>query len=118
MSLEIIPADNFTIHELVDLYNQTRVDYLVPMPMNEERLAEYIHTFDIDLHASGVARTDDGQVLGLSMLGARPPWAWITRLGVILYYPSQRCRGCLDGFHANPRADPGHGRNPPGSYQE
>lgn len=83
MSLEIIPADNFTVRELVDLYNQTRVDYLVPMPMNEARLAEYIQAFDIDLHTSGVARTDDGQVLGLSMLGVRPPWAWITRLGVL-----------------------------------
>ena len=83
MSVEIILADNFTIQELVDLYNQTRVDYLVPMPMNEERLAEYIRAFDIDLSASGVARAGDGQVLGLSMLGVRPPWAWITRLGVI-----------------------------------
>ena len=83
MSIEIIPADHFTIHELVDLYNQTRVDYLVPMPMNEERLTEYIQVFDIDLNSSGVARTDDGHVLGLSMLGVRQPWAWITRLGVI-----------------------------------
>ena len=83
MSLEIIPADNFTVRELVDLYNQTRVDYLVPMPMNEGRLAEYIQAFDIDLNTSGVARTDDGQVLGLGMLGVRPPWAWITRLGVL-----------------------------------
>ena len=40
MSIEIIPADRFTVQELVDLYNQTRVDYLVPMPMNAERLAE------------------------------------------------------------------------------
>jgi ribosomal protein S18 acetylase RimI-like enzyme len=83
MSVEIIPADHFTVQELVDLYNQTRVDYLVPMPMNAERLAEYIHLFDINLKLSSVARTDDGQVLGLSMLGVRPPWAWITRLGVL-----------------------------------
>lgn len=83
MSIKIIPADKFTIQELVELYNQTRVDYLVPMPMNEERLAEYIQTFDVDLRLSCVARTDEGQVLGLSMLGARPPLAWITRLGVL-----------------------------------
>ena len=83
MSIEIIPANKFTIQELVELYNQTRVDYLVPMPMNEERLAEYIHTFDVDLSLSCVARTGDGQALGLSMLGARPPLAWITRLGVL-----------------------------------
>lgn len=83
MSIEIISASHFTVQELVQLYNQTRVDYLVPMPMNEKRLAEYIHTFDVDLSLSCVARTEDGQVLGLCMLGIRPPLAWITRLGVL-----------------------------------
>ena len=90
MSIEIIPADHFTIQELVELYNQTRVDYLVPMPMNVERLAEYIRDFDVDLKSSYVARAGDGQVLGLGMLGIRPPWAWITRLGVL---PANRRHG-------------------------
>ena len=51
MTIEILPADHFTVQELTDLYNQTRVDYLVPMPMNSDRLNEYIHDFDIDLSA-------------------------------------------------------------------
>jgi ribosomal protein S18 acetylase RimI-like enzyme len=83
MSIELIPADRFTIQELTELYNQTRVDYLVPMPMNAERLAAYVHDFDIDLTHSCVARAADGQVLGLSMLGLRQGCAWITRLGVL-----------------------------------
>jgi len=83
MTLGIIPATQFTIQELTDLYNQTRVDYLVPMPMNVDRLAEYIRDFDVDLTGSCVARADDGQVLGLGMLGVRENRAWITRLGVI-----------------------------------
>jgi ribosomal protein S18 acetylase RimI-like enzyme len=84
MSVEIISADHFTIQELTDLYNQTRVDYLVPMPMNADRLAEYVSDFDVDLRYSCVARDDDdGQVLGLSMLGIRNDIAWITRLGVL-----------------------------------
>jgi ribosomal protein S18 acetylase RimI-like enzyme len=90
MTIEIVPADRFTIPELTDLYNQTRVDYLVPMPMNAERLAEYVHDFDIDLRQSCVARGADGQVLGLSMLGIRCQRAWITRLGVL---PSARRTG-------------------------
>jgi ribosomal protein S18 acetylase RimI-like enzyme len=90
MTVEIIPADRFTMQELADLYNQTRVDYLVPMPMNAERLGEYVHDFDVDLHHSCVARSDDGQVLGLSMLGFRRETAWITRLGVL---PSARRTG-------------------------
>jgi ribosomal protein S18 acetylase RimI-like enzyme len=83
MTVELISAAKFTIQELTDLYNQTRVDYLVPMPMSVDRLAEYIHDFDVDLTCSGVARADDGQVLGLGMLGIRENRAWITRLGVL-----------------------------------
>ena len=83
MTIELIPAAQFTIHELTDLYNQTRVDYLVPMPMNPDRLAEYIRDFDVDLSCSCVARAENGQILGLGMLGVRDNRAWITRLGVL-----------------------------------
>jgi ribosomal protein S18 acetylase RimI-like enzyme len=83
MTIEIIPADRYTIQELTDLYNQTRVDYLVPMPMNADRLKEYVHDFDVDLHHSCVAHAEDSEVLGLSMLGFRNETAWITRLGVL-----------------------------------
>jgi len=88
--MEIIPADRFTLQELTELYNQTRVDYLVPMPMNADRLNEYVHDFDVDLHESCVARDANGQVLGLSMLGFRKQIAWITRLGVL---PASRRTG-------------------------
>ena len=90
MTMEIISADRFTIQELTELYNQTRVDYMVPMPMNPDRLNEYVNDFDVDLHQSCVARNADGKVLGLSMLGFRYQTAWITRLGVL---PSTRRTG-------------------------
>jgi ribosomal protein S18 acetylase RimI-like enzyme len=90
MRIELIPATKFTVQELADLYNQTRVDYLVPMPMNAGRLAEYIHDYDVDLSMSCVARGSDGQVLGLGMLGVRGGTAWITRLGVL---PASRRHG-------------------------
>lgn len=90
MSIEIIPADRYSIQELTDLYNQTRVDYLVPMPMNADRLSEYVHDFSVDLRQSCVARDANGNVLGLSMLGIRQDIAWITRLGVL---PSTRRTG-------------------------
>ena len=89
MTIELISAAKFTIQELTDLYNQTRVDYLVPMPMSAERLAEYIRDFDVDLARSCVARAAHGQVLGLGMLGVRDDKAWITRLGCPLILP--RC---------------------------
>jgi ribosomal protein S18 acetylase RimI-like enzyme len=67
---------------LTAIYNQTRVDYLVPMPMNAARLAEYIGNYDVDLERSLVAMDEEG-MRGVAMLGVRAGRAWITRLGVI-----------------------------------
>ena len=80
--IALIPASAFTYEELTDAYNHTRVDYIVPMPMNAARLREYVQTYDIDMDASTVA-VDGSEILGLSMLGIREGRAWITRLGVI-----------------------------------
>ncbi len=87
--VQLLPASSFSIHQLVAAYNQTRVDYLVPMPMNAARLAEYIRIYDVDLDHSWVA-VDGDQILGLAMLGVRPGRTWITRLGVL---PVKRRRG-------------------------
>ncbi|HLF26632.1 MAG TPA: GNAT family N-acetyltransferase [Anaerolineae bacterium] len=86
---QLVPARAFRIEQLTVAYNQTRVDYLVPMPMNAARLAEYIHTYDVDLDRSVVALAAD-QILGLGMLGVRQDRVWLTRLGVL---PVQRRRG-------------------------
>ncbi len=80
--IKLIPASHFTVAQLTAIYNQTRVDYMVPMPMNEARLVEYITTYDVDLEHSLVA-SQDGQMLGVAMLGIRKDRAWLTRLGVI-----------------------------------
>jgi ribosomal protein S18 acetylase RimI-like enzyme len=78
----LVPASAFSIEQLTAAYNQTRVDYLVPMPMNAARLADYIRLYDVDLDQSLVA-VDKDTVLGLAMLGVRPGCAWVTRLGVL-----------------------------------
>ncbi|MBW8012800.1 MAG: GNAT family N-acetyltransferase [Chloroflexi bacterium] len=80
--LKLVPTSEFTFEELADAYNQTRVDYMVPMPMNAERLAEYVHVYDVDLEKSYVAINSE-QTLGLCMLGLRPGISWITRLGIL-----------------------------------
>jgi ribosomal protein S18 acetylase RimI-like enzyme len=81
-AIKLIPTSHFTIDDLVEIYNQTRVDYMVPMPMNAARLAEYISAYDVDLERSFVA-VQDGEMLGVAMLGLREDRAWITRLGVL-----------------------------------
>ena len=78
----LVPASKFTVAALTDAYNRSRVDYIVPMPMNVARLQAYIDTYDVDLTRSVVAMDGD-DILGLAMLGTRPGHTWITRLGVL-----------------------------------
>jgi ribosomal protein S18 acetylase RimI-like enzyme len=80
--ITVVPASQFTFEELTEAYNQTRVDYIVPMPMNAARLREYVHNYDVDMDASAVA-VDGDHILGLAMLGVRPGHTWITRLGIL-----------------------------------
>ncbi|MBN1248033.1 MAG: GNAT family N-acetyltransferase [Anaerolineae bacterium] len=79
---ELVPASAYTVEALTDAYNQTRVDYIVPMPMNPARLQAYIDDYGVDLDRSVVAR-DGADILGLAMLGRRSRRTWITRLGVL-----------------------------------
>jgi len=89
-AIKLIPASHFTFEQLTAIYNQTRVDYMVPMPMNAARLAEYVATYDVKLDHSLVAATPGGEMLGVAMLGLRAGRAWLTRLGVI---PNTRRNG-------------------------
>lgn len=88
-SIKLVPASRYTIDDLTAIYNQTRVDYLIPMPMNAARLAEYVQSYDVNLDHSMVA-SEDGQLRGVAMLGVRAERTWVTRLGVI---PSTRRGG-------------------------
>jgi ribosomal protein S18 acetylase RimI-like enzyme len=82
-AIKLVPASHFNYEQLAAIYNQTRVDYMVPMPMNAARLAEYVKTYDVNQDYSMVATTQDGEMLGVIMLGLREGRAWVTRLGVI-----------------------------------
>jgi len=96
VDIKLIPASRFTLDELTGIYNQTRVDYMVPMPMNTARLAEYISVYDVDLEHSFVAVQED-VMRGVAMLGVREDRAWITRLGVI---PTTRRTGVGEALMA------------------
>ncbi|HAY83524.1 MAG TPA: hypothetical protein DCY42_00995 [Chloroflexi bacterium] len=81
MTFRLVPANQFKLEQLVAVYNQTRQDYMVPMPMSATRLEEYIRIYDIDLAQSLVA-IDGDDLIGLGMLGIRGHRSWITRLGL------------------------------------
>lgn len=97
-SVLLYPASSFTLEELTDIYNQARMDYIVPMPMNPARLKEYINIYNVVLEYSAVARLD-GQILGLSMLGVRPGHTWVTRLGVLPVQRRHGAGGALMRYH-------------------
>lgn len=80
--ITLMSAAAFSMESLATAYNQTRVDYIVPMPMNAARLAAYMRLYDVDVAASVVA-LDGDTIVGLAMLGVRSGRAWITRLGVL-----------------------------------
>ena len=82
--METLSADRFTLEELTEAYNQTRIDYVVPMPMNVAKMQEYARVYDVSLPHSAVVIEDD-LILGLGMLGVRQDRCWITRLGVLPY---------------------------------
>lgn len=88
-NIPMVPASKFTFDDLAAFYNETRVDYLVPMPMSPLRLEEYVRDYDVDLKRSVIAMRG-GRVMGLGMLGLRGCQAWVTRLGVM---PLVRRRG-------------------------
>jgi ribosomal protein S18 acetylase RimI-like enzyme len=88
-NIRLVPASQFSIEQLTEAYNHTRVDYMVPMPMNAARLASYVRVYDVNMERSWVA-VDGSQILGLAMLGVRPGRSWVTRLGVL---PDRRRRG-------------------------
>src|SRR5687768_4361711 len=88
--MTLISAGNYDWDALTALYNHTRSDYLVPMQMTPDRMAEYARIYDVSLDHSFVALDDSSEQVGIGMLSLRPGRAWITRLGVL---PSQRGKG-------------------------
>lgn len=89
MTVQITRASEYSPQQLVDIYNQTRADYLVPMPMQVADWEEYVHVYDIALDGSFIAYLDE-EPAGLNLLGLRGDQGWVTRLGVA---PHARRRG-------------------------
>ncbi len=83
-TLELGAASRLDIEALTAVYNESRRDFMIPMPMSAGRMRDYIRAYDIDLGRSLVAfDADTGRGLGLALLGMRPERSWISRLGVL-----------------------------------
>ncbi|MDZ4770030.1 MAG: GNAT family N-acetyltransferase [Chloroflexota bacterium] len=82
-SATYLPAAHYSYDQLAELYNQARTDYIVPMPMNGRRMAEYVRMYDVRLDESLIARDPSGADAGICMMGVRDRRVWVTRLGII-----------------------------------
>jgi len=87
-----VPASRYDFEQLAHIYNEARVDYIVPMPMNAPRMEAYVREHDVDLDASVVLLNSAGEPIGVGMLGLRDRRGWITRLGIL-----PACRGYKGG---------------------
>lgn len=76
-------SSDYNFDELAEIYNATRVDYIVPMPMNGRRMMDYVHDYDVDLHRSLIITDPGGVPAGMGMIAFRGKRAWLTRLGVV-----------------------------------
>ncbi len=80
--LHIVTCTQFSFDQLAAIYNDTRIDYIVPMPMNGRRMKDYVRDYDVDLADSVVVREDGDRPIGMGMIAYRDDRAWLTRLGV------------------------------------
>lgn len=79
-----MPASRFPTDALTDIYNESRKDYIIPLPMSASQLAEYIDIYDLQLSDSVVIMdTVVGQLVGMGLLGLRGKRAWISRFGIV-----------------------------------
>jgi ribosomal protein S18 acetylase RimI-like enzyme len=82
----IRPTSDYSFEELAEIFNATRIDYIVPMPMNGRRMEDYVTDYDVDLENSIVVLDSEKQFAGMGMIAFRDKRAWLTRLGVVPHF--------------------------------
>jgi GNAT superfamily N-acetyltransferase len=83
-ALDLVSADSLAHGDLVRVFNLGFTNYLVPMVMDEARLADHIACNDIDLACSRVAVDIDP--VGFALAARRGSEAWIGGLGIAPAY--------------------------------
>lgn len=86
--MELIPASQLPLDELVSIFNAGYEGYLVPVNMSAEQFQAHLNGNDIDLAASRVARAGT-ELIGVALLGKRDSRGWVGGIGVIPAYRNQ-----------------------------
>jgi ribosomal protein S18 acetylase RimI-like enzyme len=88
MAITIAPAADDTFDTLVLAFNEGYEGYIVPVHLDEAQLRGHFDHHNIDLGASRLAY-DDGQVVGVALLGIRGRRGWVGGVGVNAAYRGQ-----------------------------
>src|SRR5688572_30766433 len=90
MPVTFSPADVYPMAELADIFNKGYEAYFTTFNFDAARMQNHIDTHDIVLHASRVARDEDGNPVGVAFLGKRGTRGWVGGVGI---YLAQRGKG-------------------------
>lgn len=80
--LTLRPASAVPFDELAVAFNRAYEGYFMPIHMDAEAIASHIHTNDIALEDSLVARDPDGAPVGIAFLGVRGERGWVGGVGI------------------------------------
>jgi len=89
MSLELKPALNFTLTDIVALLNQGFAHYLVQVTFTEAILLQMIRQDSVDLASSRVV-VGDGEAVGVALIARR---GWSSRLAAMAVVPEAQGQG-------------------------
>src|SRR5262245_60168048 len=89
LDLELRPASAAKRADFIAALNAAYQDYYVPIHLNNWSFEELVEREDIRLESS-VAALNNGQVVGLGMLGVRGARGWVGGMGVV---PEWRHKG-------------------------
>jgi ribosomal protein S18 acetylase RimI-like enzyme len=81
--MTIVPASELDADGLAAVMTASYVDYFVPVALDGAQMSAVVDLWDIDLDRSRVAVGDDGEPVGLVLLGVRGARGWVGGLGVV-----------------------------------
>jgi len=88
-SLEVMPAEGYTLMEVADLMNRGFADYMVRIALSRTTLLHMVRQDSVDLSSSRVVRRD-GEPVGAGLIARR---GWSSRLAGMAIVPEARGDG-------------------------
>jgi ribosomal protein S18 acetylase RimI-like enzyme len=83
--MEFISAEQLDYGALAHAFNSAYEDYVMPVNLNAAQMQAHVERYDIRLDASRIL-LQDGEVLGVGLLGVRGSRGWVGGFGIAKAY--------------------------------